>query len=83
MIALYLLTNLLLKTKMLSANDENTPIEKEMVVWIKIGKHFINQKNIRSIARKGDSTVISLVKGEDIVVNVDYDKIKNMVHFKN
>jgi hypothetical protein len=44
-------------------------------VLIKLRKHFIEQDNIRSVTRKGKNTVISLIKGADIVVDIDYDKV--------
>lgn len=55
----------------------NTP-----TVLIKLGKHFIEQDNIRSISRKGKNTVISLNKGADIIVNIDYDKVIQLLPLK-
>ena len=51
------------------------------IVWWKIGKHFINQDNIRSLSRKGigRGTAIRMYHGEDIRVNVDYDKLISML----
>jgi hypothetical protein len=48
-------------------------------ILIKVRQHFIEQENIRSITRKGKNTVISLVKGADIIVDVDYDKIVQLL----
>lgn len=53
--------------------------EKGPTVLLKVGKHFIDQNNIRAVTRKGKNTVISLFKGADIVVSVDYDKIMQML----
>lgn len=44
-------------------------------VLIKLRKYFIDQDNIRSVTRKGKNTVISLIKGDDVIVDIDYDKI--------
>lgn len=52
------------------------------VILIKLRKHFIEQDNIRSIIRKGKNTIISLVKGPDIVVDIDYDKIIQLLPSK-
>ena len=52
---------------------------KGPTVLLKVGKHFIEQDNIRSVTRKGKNTVISLIKGADIIVNIDYDKIMQML----
>ena len=44
-------------------------------VWWKIGKYFIHQENIRSISRKGKGTSITLFHGDDLLVNLSYDKL--------
>ena len=44
-------------------------------VWWKIDRHFINQENIRALSRKGKYSVIRLFYGEDVTVNVNYDKL--------
>lgn len=51
-------------------------------VLIKLRKHFIDQDNIRSISRKGKNTVISLIKGGDIIVDIDYDKVIQLLPSK-
>ena len=51
-------------------------------VLIKLRQHFIEQDNIRSVSRKGKSTVISLVKGADIIVDIDYDKVIQLLPSK-
>lgn len=56
----------------------STP-EKSPTVLLKVGKYFIEQDNIRAVTRKGKNTVISLFKGADIIVTVDYDKIMQML----
>lgn len=58
------------------SNNENPTI------LIKLRKHFIEQDNIRSISRKGKNTVISLIKGQDIVVDIDYDKVIQLLPSK-
>jgi hypothetical protein len=52
-------------------------------VWWKIGKYFIHQENIRSLRRMGKATVISLFKGEDLVVKVSYDKLQALLPSDN
>ena len=47
--------------------------------WIKIGDHFINQSNIRGIARQGSGTRIQRVTGSDIFVKADYNKVKELM----
>ena len=51
-------------------------------ILLKLGKHFIEQDNIRSISRKGKSTVISLNKGADVIIDIDYDKVIQLLPFK-
>jgi hypothetical protein len=49
--------------------------EDKTTVWWKLGKYFIHQDNICSVSRRGKHSCIHLYHGEDIVVNVDYDKL--------
>lgn len=58
---------------------------RKTIVWWKIGKYFINQDNIRALSRKGmgKGTVIRMFQGEDIRVNVDYDKLVVLLPGKN
>ena len=49
---------------------------KKTPVWWKVRKYFIHQENIRSLKRKGKGTVISFFQGEDVTVNVSYDKLQ-------
>jgi len=51
----------------------------EITIWINAGGQLINQDNIRAIKREGKGTRISLLKGDDIVVQTDYDKFKMML----
>ncbi|MBI4932098.1 MAG: hypothetical protein HY841_15175 [Bacteroidetes bacterium] len=48
-------------------------------VWWKLGKYFIHQENIRSISRKGKGTSITMFHGDDLLVNVSYDKLKTLL----
>lgn len=52
-------------------------------VWWKIGKYFIHQENIRSIKRKGKGSVITFFQGEDMLVNINYDKLKVLLPSDN
>jgi hypothetical protein len=47
--------------------------------WIKLGPYFIREDNIRSIKRMGSGTKIIRILGEDIVVEVDYEKVKGLL----
>jgi hypothetical protein len=51
----------------------------ETPILIKIGKHFIPEKNIRSFARSGKATRISMIDGDDILVDLDYDKVAELM----
>ena len=58
----------------------NSPkkIESEQTtVWWKVDKYFINQENIRALSKKGirKGTTIKLHQGEDVFVNVAYEKL--------
>jgi len=56
-------------------NLEKEKHPDKMPVWWKIDKYFIAQDNIHSLSRKGRKTVIRMYHGEDILVNVNYDKL--------
>lgn len=56
------------------AHPEKTDKGKTRIWW-KAGKYFIRQENIRSLRRKGRKTKISLFHGEDVTVDVEYDKL--------
>ena len=47
--------------------------------WLKIGDIFVDQENVRAIARFGNFTKISLMAGEDILVKEDYEKVVEML----
>ena len=44
-------------------------------VWWKVDKYFIHQDNIHSISRRGRGSVIRMYQGEDVKVNIDFDKL--------
>ena len=49
----------------------------KIITWLKIGNNFINQDNIRGLSRLGKKTRIERINGEDIVVDMDYDKVRS------
>lgn len=59
--------------------NENTPKSNEIRVLINIGAHFIEESEIRSAARFGKGTKIFLNNGEEIIVNVAYDRVANVL----
>ena len=60
-------------------NDQHT------TVWWRIDKYFINQDNIRALSRKGmgKGTTIRMHHGDDVRVNVDYDKLLKLFPAEN
>ena len=50
-----------------------------ITTWIKIGDHFINQANIRGIARQGSGTRIQRITGNDLFVKVEYERVKELM----
>ena len=50
-----------------------------ITTWIKIGEHFINQANIRGIARQGSGTRIQRITGSDLYVKAEYEKVKELM----
>lgn len=60
----------------------STKPENEIRILVKLGPHFLDEKNIRSYSRKGKGTLISQMKGDDIFVNVDYEKVQDILERK-
>lgn len=58
-------------------NPNKTP------VWWKVKKYFIHQENIRAISRKGKGTAISLFHGDDLLVDINYDKVSILLPSDN
>jgi hypothetical protein len=56
---------------------------KKIKTWIKLDNHFIDQDNIRSVARLGKKTRIERILGDAIVVDVDYKKIVSILPKEN
>jgi len=52
--------------------------EQKLIIWLRLDGHFIDQDNIRGIRREGKGTKISLITGHDLLVNVDFDKVKQI-----
>lgn len=61
-----------------SLNNRISPMKK-VTVWIKAGKAFVNQDNIRAVKRHGRNTYISVVAGDDLVVDMKYDKFMELL----
>ena len=51
----------------------------KVTIWIKAGKSFVNQANIRAVKRQGRYTRISLLAGEDVTVEMKYDKFMKLL----
>ena len=47
--------------------------------WIKIGKLFIDVSNIQSISRQGKGTKIARIIGKEVVVDVEFEKVKHLL----
>jgi hypothetical protein len=53
---------------------------KKITIWIKIGKIFIDQDEIKELVRQGLQTKICMFdKNNDIVVDAEYDKVKGLL----
>jgi hypothetical protein len=50
-----------------------------MIIWIKIGKTFINQDMIRSLKRQGNQTVVSLLDNNYYLVDANYEKVLELL----
>lgn len=52
---------------------------KDFMVWLKIGEHLVQKKDIHAVARQGEGTVISRTKGDDLIVDLPYEKVKKFI----
>ncbi|GAB4248447.1 MAG: hypothetical protein Kow0079_00530 [Vicingaceae bacterium] len=52
---------------------------KKIKVWIKLKNYFIEESNIRKIINEGKFTRIKRFSGDDIIVEMDYDKVMELV----
>ena len=59
--------------------SENSSKSPEIRVLLNIGSHFLDEKLIRSAVRFGKGTKILLNNGDEIVVNVAYDRVADIL----
>ncbi len=52
---------------------------KKIKTWVKLHHHFIDEENIRAFKKSGKTTIIERITGEDIVVNIEYSKLKHLL----
>lgn len=60
-------------------HNENPTNSSEIRVLIHVGELFIEEKQIRSAVRFGKGTKILLNNGDEIAVNVSYEKVANVL----
>ncbi|HTL81104.1 MAG TPA: hypothetical protein VL651_05345 [Bacteroidia bacterium] len=46
---------------------------------IKIGPYFLDKKDVRGIARFGKGSKLTLSNGDELVVNISYDKVSDIL----
>ena len=52
---------------------------KKIKTWIKLDNLFIDEENIRAIRKTGKNTIIEKVLGENVIVEINYAKVKKLV----
>lgn len=52
---------------------------EKIKTWIKLKDLFIDENNIRAIQKNGKKTVIERIQGENIVVDIEYEKVKLLI----
>jgi hypothetical protein len=48
-------------------------------VWLKLGKHFIDQDTIESLVEKGNGTIVRLFEGTEFFVDVPLHKVSALL----
>ncbi|CAN5377897.1 hypothetical protein BH09BAC5_BH09BAC5_09370 [soil metagenome] len=51
----------------------------DIPILLKIGEYFIQRNEIRSVARFGKGSKIILSNGNELIVQVNYDKVMEIV----
>lgn len=63
--------------------NENPSKSGEIRVLLNIGDHFIEESQVRSVARFGKGTKIFLVNGEELIISVPYERVAEIVSGKS
>ncbi|HEU4718307.1 MAG TPA: hypothetical protein VFU15_10755 [Bacteroidia bacterium] len=64
---------------MKSKQEESPGADPDIPVYLKIGPHFILPSLIRSVSRFGKGTKIIFASGNEVVVNVKYEKVAEVM----
>lgn len=51
----------------------------DIPILLKIGRHFVVQRQVRSVVRFGKGCKIMLSNGDELVVNVNYTKVADLI----
>ncbi|MCB0409861.1 MAG: hypothetical protein KDD29_06550 [Flavobacteriales bacterium] len=52
---------------------------EKIKTWIKLDDLFIDEENIRAIQKNGKKTVIERIQGNNIVVDIEFEKVKLLI----
>jgi hypothetical protein len=66
----------------MSKQEETAEPAKDIPILLKIGAYFIHEEMLRSVARFGRGSKITLSNGDELAVNVNYDKLSALVKWK-
>jgi hypothetical protein len=59
--------------------EEPSSPAHDIPVLIKIGPYFLDKKDVRGIARFGKGSKLTLSNGDELVVNISYDKVSDIL----
>ena len=60
-------------------HEEYSSPAADIPVLLKIDQYFFPASLIRSVSRFGKGCKISLVNGDEIAINVNYDKVADLI----
>ncbi len=63
----------------MNKNEESGGPASDIPVLLKIDRHFLLQRQVRSVSRFGKGCKITLSNGDEVVVNVSYAKVADLV----
>lgn len=75
----YLYTPKVKQINVNSKHEEQTVPASDIPVLLKIENHFFPASQVRSVSRFGKGCKVFLSNGDEIIVNVNYEKVADLV----
>lgn len=60
-------------------HEEHPSAAADIPVLLKIDKYFFSASQVRSVSRFGKGCKVSLSNGDEIAINISYEKVADLV----